>query len=117
MQLWSQTIAIDGVDIDIADTFFRRFLGLMGRRSLSENRALLIVPCADVHTAFMRFPIDVVFIDKDGCITKIVRNLVPWRVAVERKAYACIELKSGAAHRHQLKTGQFLLQDRATSSR
>lgn len=111
MRNWSKLIAISDLHIDVADNFFQRFLGLMGRRVLSEERALLIVPCSDIHTAFMRFPIDVVFIDRDGYIIKIVHRLPPWRFALARQAYACLELNSGTAERYQLQTGQSLLRN------
>ncbi|MBC3927420.1 DUF192 domain-containing protein [Undibacterium sp. CY21W] len=111
MRNWSKLIAISDLHIDVAGNFFQRFLGLMGRRSLHDDRALLIVPCSDIHTAFMRFPIDVVFIDRDGYIIKIVHRLRPWRFALARQAYACLELNSGAAERYQLQTGQSLLRN------
>ncbi|MFZ6754769.1 DUF192 domain-containing protein [Undibacterium sp. Dicai25W] len=109
MKSWSKAIALADLNIEIADTFLSRLRGLLGRRDLSEKQALLLVPCSDVHTAFMRFSIDVVFINYDGVITKIVHDLRPWRMAVDRTAFASVELKNGAAHYYQLEIGQSLL--------
>jgi uncharacterized membrane protein (UPF0127 family) len=57
---------------------------------------MMLAPCAAVHTAFMRFAIDVVFIDRDGHAVKIVRNLPPWRIAAARRAHAVVELAAGS---------------------
>ena len=69
------------VEIEIARHFWRRAIGLLGRRSLGAHQGLLITPCDSVHTFFMRWPIDVVFIDRAGTITRIVERLQPWRCA------------------------------------
>jgi len=109
MNSWCNRIAITGLKIEIADTFFRRLCGLLGRRRLDENQALLLLPCSTIHTAFMRFSIDVVFINDEGSITNIVSDIRPWRMAADRRAFACLELKSGAAQCYQLEVGQSLL--------
>lgn len=112
MRSWAENIAIDGIQIDIADRFFKRFLGLMGSAGLDQDKALLIVPCASIHTTFMRFSIDVVFIDRAGCIIKVLAHLPPWRVARAGHAFACLELRGGAAERLQLQPGQSLLRNK-----
>ena len=56
----------------------------------------MLAPCLAVHTAFMRFAIDILFVDRAGCITRIVRRLPPWRAAASPGAYATIELAAGA---------------------
>ena len=58
-------------------------------------RALMLAPCAAVHTAFMRFALDVVFVDKSGRVRKIVQGLEPWRMSASFGAYAAIELAAG----------------------
>ncbi len=84
--------------IIIADKFLTRMRGLMGRRELEENEGLLLAPCNAVHMMFMRFPIDVIFLDKDFVVVKIMDKLKPWRVSpVVRDAYQVIELKAGNA--------------------
>jgi len=55
----------------------------------------MLAPCPAVHTAFMRFPIDVVFVDREGRVRKIVRGLAPWRISASLGAYAAIEFTAG----------------------
>jgi uncharacterized membrane protein (UPF0127 family) len=81
--------------VEIAVTRTDRRRGLLGRDALDLSAAVMLAPCAAVHTGFMRFTIDVVFVDRDGSVRKIVRNLVPWRIAASPRAYAAIELASG----------------------
>ncbi|WP_082797910.1 DUF192 domain-containing protein [Collimonas arenae] len=94
------------VDIRIARYFWSRAIGLLGKRSLAERDGLLIVPCSSVHTFFMRFAIDVVFIDRDGNVVRIVENMRAWRFAAGAKAYSCLELSAGSASRLGLRAGQ-----------
>ena len=82
--------------------------GLLGRSELAPGEGLLIRPAPSVHTFFMRFPIDVVFLDRDRTIVKIVSRLRPWRVASARKAVAALELEAGAADRAGLRLGMRL---------
>ena len=71
--------------------------GLLGRTRLGPDTALILAPCSAVHTCFMQFPIDVVFVQRNGEVAKVVRNLRPWRIAAAFGAFAAIELASGAA--------------------
>jgi uncharacterized membrane protein (UPF0127 family) len=84
------------MQITIARHFWSRAIGLLGRRSLGARQGLLIMPCDSIHTCFMRWPIDVVFIDRAGNITRIVERLRPWRWTAAR-AHACLEIKAGNA--------------------
>jgi hypothetical protein len=81
--------------IELAVTRTARRRGLLGRDSLDLSAGMMLAPCAAVHTAFMRFPIDVMFVDRDGVVRKIVRDLKPWRMAASLRAYAVIELAAG----------------------
>jgi Uncharacterized conserved protein len=74
-----------------------RFWGLMGRRRLPNDEGLLIDPCNSVHTFFMRFPIDVLFLDQDDRVLKITTELKPFRVAVGRGARRVLEITAGRA--------------------
>jgi len=79
-----------------ATSFMDRFVGLMGRRSLAFGEGLHLVPCNSVHTFFMRLPIDVVFLDRDGLIVKQFPALLPWRVtSVYFQARSVLELPAG----------------------
>jgi uncharacterized protein len=81
-----------------ADTFFKRFIGLMFRTGLPEGSALLLKPCNSIHTFFMRFTIDVIYIDRNNTIVRIRRGLRPWRVTAPVKgAASVIEFLAGTA--------------------
>jgi len=92
-----------------ANTFLARFAGLMFRASLSRDEGLLLSPCSSVHTSFMRFPIDVVFLDQDWRVVGIVEGLRPWRIA---GGYAgsrhVLELGVGKVKQLDLKLGDYL---------
>lgn len=93
----------------LAASFWSRLCGLMGRRSLAEGEALLLSPCSSVHTLFMRFPIDVVFLDSGNRVVKVVSELCPFRAAVAPgSARSALELAAGAATRAQVEPGDRL---------
>ncbi len=83
-------------EVEIAHSFWARFKGLMLRASLPPGRGLLIDPSSSIHTAFMRFPIDVLFIDKQNRVVKVVAEIKPYRVALSR-GHAVLELGAGTA--------------------
>lgn len=84
----------------VADSWFGRLRGLIGRAPLQSGEGLWIVPCQQVHTHFMRVPIDVVFVDRDGQILKVLAGLRPWRFSPwVRGARAVLELPAGGAGR------------------
>lgn len=93
-----------------ANTFLLRLRGLMGRKRLPEFTGLLLVPCDSVHMCFMRFSIDVVYLDKDLTILKIVKNLKPWiGLSMCHGAWATLELNAGEAGRFDLEIGRQLV--------
>ncbi|MGV7209602.1 DUF192 domain-containing protein [Oxalobacteraceae bacterium A2-2] len=100
------TIQLNGLRITIARSFLQRLVGLLGRRALAPDEALLLLPCSNIHTAWMRFAIDVVFLDRDGAILSVSEGVPPWRAAALRRAHSCLELASGGARRHGLAPGQ-----------
>ena len=82
----------------VASNFFTRFKGLMGAPSLDKGEGLLIFPCNSIHTHFMRFPIDVLYVSKDGEVAAVDRAMAPWRFGrIHRRAYFVIELPAGTA--------------------
>jgi hypothetical protein len=84
-------------DVAVADNPYRRFMGLMGQRELKDGTGLYLRPCSSIHMFFMRFPIDVAFIDKDDRVVRLYHGLRPWRMSrVVRRAKAAIELPNGA---------------------
>ena len=93
--------------VEIAATRRSRNRGLLGRDHLDEAAAMLLAPCTSVHTVGMRFPIDVVFVDRQGYALKVVRNLRPWRIALSVGGSAVIEMAAGS-----LRWGQVVPGDR-----
>jgi uncharacterized membrane protein (UPF0127 family) len=89
-----------------AQSFFQRLAGLMGRASLPPHEGLWIARCGSVHTCFMRFPIDVVFLDREHRILRIQAGLKPWRMAACRGARSVIELTAGEAARRGWQAGE-----------
>jgi uncharacterized membrane protein (UPF0127 family) len=93
---------------EIAAGTLARMRGLLGRDGLEPGGGMLIDGTPSVHMFFMRFPIDVVFLDRGWRVVRIVHGLRPWRVAVARKAVAALELEAGAAARAALQEGDVL---------
>lgn len=94
--------------IEVADTREARRQGLLGRASMDESSALILVPCFSIHTAFMKFPIDAVFVDRDGVVVHVARNLTPWRIAAAWRAHAVIELPGGCLKGRDIRSGDRL---------
>jgi hypothetical protein len=82
--------------------------GLLGRRELESDEGILLRPASSVHTCFMRFPIDAVFLGDDLVVRKIVRGLRTWRAAGARGARAVLELPAGASDERGLRVGDQL---------
>ncbi len=93
---------------EVADTFLGRARGLLGRSELASGAGLLVRPTFSIHTFFMRFPIDAVFIDRSGSVVDVVRRLKPWRAATRLRARAVLELPAGEADRVTLQIGERL---------
>jgi uncharacterized protein len=90
----------------IADGFWSRLVGLQFRRQLPPDTGLLLVPCNSIHTCFVRFSVDAVFLDSHGCVLAVRRHLRPWRLAFgPRKSHALLEMPDGSA---ELQPGEFL---------
>jgi uncharacterized protein len=92
----------------LADRILPRTRGLLGRRSLPAGEGLLLKPAPSIHTAFMHFPIDVVFLDRSLQVVKLVDALGPWRLASARRAHAALELAAGEAATRGIEIGDRL---------
>ena len=92
----------------VATTPWARMRGLLGRDELPRGEGILLRPAGSVHTFFMRFPIDVVFLDRENRVVDVERELVPWRTAKRRGAKAVLELSAGEADRVGLTAGAVL---------
>lgn len=95
--------------LKIADTLLSRSIGLLGQWSLEKEKALLIRRCSSIHTFFMFFNIDVVFLDAENRVTKTVRNLSPFRIAWgPGGTLSVLELPTGVIKRSQTEVGDLL---------
>jgi uncharacterized membrane protein (UPF0127 family) len=70
--------------------------GLLGRTGLAGGEALVLAPCSTVHTAFMRFPLDLLFLDRAGTVLKAAPDVRPWRIRGAWRGFAVVELAAGA---------------------
>jgi uncharacterized membrane protein (UPF0127 family) len=85
-----------------------RMRGLLGREDLAPDEGVLLRPAGSIHTFFMHFAIDVVFLDRDGRVVRIVEHVRPWRTAAARGARAVLELRAGESARRGLRPGDML---------
>lgn len=95
-------------DLRIARSIWSRFWGLMGRGELPEGQGLLIDPCTSIHMFFMRFSLDVVFLDRDLQVVKVVEGIKPWRMAMGGGGKQALEINAGAAEQAQVEPGDQL---------
>lgn len=96
-------------DLQVADGFCSRGKGLLGRSMLASGSGLWIHRCNSIHTYFMKFSIDCVFIDQDLVITSIKQDVKPWRLILPQlKAKSVIELTAGESKRLNLTVGEKL---------
>ena len=78
----------------VADNFFFRLAGLMFRRGLVKEQALIFYRTNSIHTCFMRFDLDVLFVSRDLRVVRLIKRLKPWRMVFCRSAYAVIEFSA-----------------------
>ena len=93
---------------EVPESSFGRARGLLGRDGLGVGEGMLIDRAGSVHMFFMRFPIDVVFLDRDRKVVGVRRGLRPWQVAAARRAVAALELPAGAAAEAGIEEGDVL---------
>src|SRR3954471_11449295 len=92
----------------VADGPLARMRGLLGRDELPPGEGILLRPASSIHTALMRFPIDVVFLDRALVVLRVVPELPPWRTAMRARAHAALELAAGEAARRGVEVGERL---------
>lgn len=93
--------------IEEAGTFWSRFLGLMFRKELPKDKGLHIAPCNSIHMMFMKFSIDVVFLDRDGNVVKLRERVRPWvgMVGPVSGAFSVLELPIGSIRKFNIRPG------------
>ena len=95
--------------VDVADNYFKRLKGLMFSASLPADHGLWIVPCADIHSCFMRFRFDALFVDKDLKVLHFQESMKPWRISKFVKGgHGVLELPDGAIALSQTQIGDQL---------
>jgi uncharacterized protein len=82
--------------------------GLLGRDNMAAGTGMVIAPCSGVHTWFMRFAIDIVFVRRNGSVISVRRHVAPWRLAMSLQAFAVIELPAGSIDDTMLRAGDAL---------
>ena len=93
---------------EVANQAASRNKGLLGRTALNPGEGLWIVPCESVHTFFMKFPIDLVYIDRNKKVKKIRSHVRPWRLSACLSAHSIIELPAGVIQNTQTGPGDQL---------
>jgi uncharacterized protein len=93
---------------EVADTAAKRNKGLLGRDGLAAGEGLWIVPCEGVHTFGMRFPIDLVYLDRNKRVKKVRNNVPAYRLSACLTAHSILELPSGTVHKTQTRSGDVL---------
>ena len=81
--------------LEVADTSPKRNKGLLGRHGLSPGEGLWILPCDAIHTIGMRFPIDLIYLDRKNQVKKLVSAVPPWRLSACLPAHSILELPAG----------------------
>lgn len=102
--------AVLALRVERAVTMAARLRGLLGRSRLPEGEALAIEPCTSLHTFFMRFPIDALFLSRDGRVIRAISGLRPWRATrIYPRAALAVELPAGTIARTGTREGDTLI--------
>lgn len=94
--------------LEVAGTGPKRNKGLLGRDGLETGGGLWIVPCESVHTFFMRFPIDLVYLDRRNRVRKVRSAVGPWRMSACLSAHSILELPAGVVLSSQTQKGDMI---------
>ncbi|NLI13848.1 DUF192 domain-containing protein [Pelotomaculum propionicicum] len=96
-------------NVEMAGTFMKRLKGLMGRPYLSKGGAMILFPCSSIHTFFMNFPIDALFVDRNSIVIKTIENMKPSKISpVIKKSYMVVELPAGSLSSTRTSVGHHL---------
>jgi uncharacterized protein len=95
--------------IEMADSFLKRFKGLMFRKDPIKDEGLLIVPCNAVHMFFMKFPLDIVLLNEQNEVVGVHHSLKPWKMTKPvNKAHSTLELPAGSAEKLGIGIGSLI---------
>ncbi len=99
-------------EAEIADTTLLRSRGLLGRDSLPAGHGVLITRTASIHSHFMRFEFDAVFLDRELTVVRLTERIPPWRARWSRHSKSVLELAAGEIERRGIQVGDVLVVDR-----
>jgi uncharacterized protein len=94
--------------LEVAASGPRRSKGLLGRKGLRPGEGLWIIPCEAVHTFFMQFPIDLVYLDRKYRVRKVRASVMPWRISACLSAHSVLELPAGTIQKTNTERGDVL---------
>ena len=107
--MWNQTRGtVLGKNIAVADTSATRRTGLLKHKELAAGHGLWIMPCESVHTFFMKFAIDLVYVDKKHRVCKVRNAVKPWKMSACLSAHSVIELPAGTVAQSGTQAGDQL---------
>ena len=105
-----------GTEVELADSAWLRLRGLLGRKSLPVGGGMRFEPASSLHMMFMRFAIDVVYVDRDERVLKVVSDFKPWRFSAARGARSAYELPAGTIATIDITVGDRLVLQPATTA-
>lgn len=95
--------------VEMATSFWARGKGLIGRKSLPDGFGLVIRPCGSIHMFFMSIPLDVLHVDKEGRVLKVLAGIKPWHLGpIVPRGKWVVELPRGAAGRSGTQAGDVI---------
>lgn len=117
VKVWNRTRdTVLGASVDLADTSAKRRTGLLKHERLDAGEGLWIVPCESVHTFFMKFPIDLVYVDRGKKVRKVRSRMPAWRLSACLSAHSIVELPAGTVEQSGTQVGDELVFDRFEES-
>lgn len=97
------------IHVETADSLWAKTLGVIGKKNFGSNAGLLLTGTNAIHTFFVRFPLDLVFLGEDYKVVKLVKNLKPWSFSpIVWAAKHTLEMPSGSIDKHNLAVGDTL---------
>ena len=94
-------------EVELADNWYRRLMGLMFRKTMAESHGLLLDPCNSIHTFNMKFNIDTIYLDKDNIIVSLDKDIPKGKVRpIVKNAKKVLEINSGLIEKYQLQLGE-----------
>jgi hypothetical protein len=106
----TRTHTVLATNVKVADTLFTRMKGLLGKKELPQGEALWIKPCFSVHTFFMQFPIDILFLNKTNQVIAAIHDLTPNRVTrLYSQSFSVLELPIGTIDASEIMIGDKII--------